>query len=69
MFDSVIVLCFIVPYFVSILVLKSSRWGREEGVDRRGRGYRDKVDGIGVVGAESGVEGAGSGGRGGRERG
>ena len=27
--DSVIVLCFVVRYFVSILVLQSSRWGRE----------------------------------------
>ena len=26
---SVIVLCFVVRYFVSILVLQSSRWGRE----------------------------------------
>ena len=29
LFDSVIVLCFVVRYFVSILVLQSSRWGRE----------------------------------------
>ena len=28
-FNSVIVLCFVVCYFVSILVLQSSRWGRE----------------------------------------
>ena len=27
--DSVIVLCFVVGYFASILVLQSSRWGRE----------------------------------------
>ena len=27
--DSVIFLCFAVRYFVSILVLQSSRWGRE----------------------------------------
>ena len=27
--DSVIVLCFVVRYFASILVLQSSRWGRE----------------------------------------
>ena len=29
LWDSVIVLCFVVRYFVSILVLQSSRWGRE----------------------------------------
>ena len=29
MWDSVIVLSFVVRYFVSILVLQSSRWGRE----------------------------------------
>ena len=29
LWDSVIVLCFVVGYFVSILVLQSSRWGRE----------------------------------------
>ena len=29
LWDSVIVLCFVVSYFVSILVLQSSRWGRE----------------------------------------
>ena len=32
-----------------------------EGVDRGGRGYGDKVGRIGVEGAESGVEGAESG--------
>ena len=29
LWDSVIVLCFVLRYFVSILVLQSSRWGRE----------------------------------------
>ena len=29
MWDSVIVLCFVVRYLMSILVLQSSRWGRE----------------------------------------
>ena len=29
LWDSVIVLCFVVHYFVSFLVLQSSRWGRE----------------------------------------
>ena len=29
LWDSVIVLCFVVRYFVSILVLQSSRWVRE----------------------------------------
>ena len=29
LWDSVIVLCFVVGYFVSILVLQSSQWGRE----------------------------------------
>ena len=29
LWDSVIILCFVVHYFVSILVLQSSRWGRE----------------------------------------
>ena len=29
LWDSVIILCFVVRYFVSILVLKSSWWGRE----------------------------------------
>ena len=28
--DSVIVLCFVLCYFVSILVLQSSRWGKRE---------------------------------------
>ena len=29
LWDSVTVLCFVVHYFVSILVLQTSRWGRE----------------------------------------
>ena len=29
LWDSVVVLCFIMRYFVSILALQSSRWGRE----------------------------------------
>ena len=29
LWDSVIVLCFVVRYFVSILLLQSSQWGRE----------------------------------------
>ena len=29
LWESVIVLCFVVRYFMSILVLQSSRWGRE----------------------------------------
>ena len=29
LWDSVIALCFVVRYFVSILVLQSSQWGRE----------------------------------------
>ena len=29
MWDSVIVLCFVVRYFVSTIVLQSSQWGRE----------------------------------------
>ena len=29
LWESVIVLCFVVRYFMSILVLQSTRWGRE----------------------------------------
>ena len=34
LWDSVIVLCVAVRYFVSILVLQSSRWDRESGLLR-----------------------------------
>ena len=32
LWESVIVLCFVVRYFMSILVLQSSWWGRESGL-------------------------------------